>query len=220
LQDIKPRFHQPHVHGADGAEDNEEDDDLRNSWNLRKCSAAGLDILSTVFGDEILPILMPLVQARLSATTDSAWKEQEAAVLALGAVAEGCISGLLPHLSQIVAFFVPLLEDKRPLVRSITCWTLSRYSKWIVQAIGQTTDGQVQFDTVLTGLLRRILDSNKRVQEAACSAFATLEEVTSFLFSFTNFPLCTFPNARCFVNCSGSTLYLVTEVLQVTGLVV
>jgi hypothetical protein len=30
---------------------------------------------------------------------------------------------------------------------------------------------------VLTGLLRRILDSNKRVQEAACSAFATLEEV-------------------------------------------
>lgn len=27
------------------------------------------------------------------------------------------------------------------------------------------------------GLLRRILDTNKRVQEAACSAFATLEEV-------------------------------------------
>lgn len=27
------------------------------------------------------------------------------------------------------------------------------------------------------GLLRRILDDNKRVQEAACSAFATLEEV-------------------------------------------
>jgi transportin-1 len=78
---------------------------------LKRMSAAGLDILSTVFGDEILPILMPLVQARLSATTDSAWKEREAAVLALGAVAEGCISGLLPHLSQIVAFFVPLLED-------------------------------------------------------------------------------------------------------------
>ncbi len=37
---------------------------------------------------------------------------------------------------QIVAFFVPLLEDKRPLVQSITCWTLSRYSKWIVQVNG------------------------------------------------------------------------------------
>lgn len=37
--------------------------------------------------------------------------------------------------------------------------------------------GYEQFDKVLVGLLRRILDNNKRVQEAACSAFATLEEV-------------------------------------------
>ena len=44
--------------------------------------------------------------------------------------------------------------------------------------VGQSSDGQVQFDAVLTGLLRRILDTNKRVQEAACSAFATLEEVS------------------------------------------
>jgi transportin-1 len=79
----------------------QEDDDIINSWNLRKCSAAGLDILSTVFGDEILPVLMPLVQVRLSTTADAAWKEREAAVLALGAVAEGCISGLLPHLSRV-----------------------------------------------------------------------------------------------------------------------
>jgi hypothetical protein len=43
----------------------QEDDDIINSWNLRKCSAAGLDILSTVFGDEILPVLMPLVQVFL-----------------------------------------------------------------------------------------------------------------------------------------------------------
>jgi len=38
-------------------------------------------------------------------------------------------------------------------------------------------EGHEQFEKVLTGLLRRILDDNKRVQEAACSAFATLEEV-------------------------------------------
>ena len=31
------------------------------------------------------------------------------------------------------------------------------------------------------GLLRRILDTNKRVQEAACSAFATLEEVSAMM---------------------------------------
>lgn len=49
-------------------------------------------------------------------------------------------------------------------------------------------NGREQFDKILMGLLRRILDTNKRVQEAACSAFATLEEViciyqNAFLFS-------------------------------------
>lgn len=41
---------------------NLQDDDIVNVWNLRKCSAAALDILSNVFGDEILPTLMPIVQ--------------------------------------------------------------------------------------------------------------------------------------------------------------
>eukprot|EP00252_Welwitschia_mirabilis_P011248 TRINITY_DN2531_c0_g1_i2.p1 TRINITY_DN2531_c0_g1~~TRINITY_DN2531_c0_g1_i2.p1 ORF type:complete len:886 (-),score=195.35 TRINITY_DN2531_c0_g1_i2:941-3598(-) len=173
-QDLKPRFRMSRVHGADGTEDDEEEEDIVNSWNLRKCSAAGLDVLSTVFGDEILPILMPLIQGKLSSVGLS-WKEREAAVLALGAIAEGCINGLFPHLQEMVSFLVPLLDDKFPLVRSITCWTLSRFSRWIVQSASHQ-EGHDQFDKVLNGLLRRILDSNKRVQEAACSAFATLEE--------------------------------------------
>lgn len=37
------------------------------------------------------------------------------------------------------------------------------------------------------GLLRRILDTNKRVQEAACSAFATLEEVFFFFLPCTRY---------------------------------
>ena len=39
-----------------------QDDEPVNVWNLRKCSAAGLDILSNVFGDELLPTLMPSVE--------------------------------------------------------------------------------------------------------------------------------------------------------------
>ncbi|KAJ7978654.1 transportin 1 [Quillaja saponaria] len=172
-QDLKPRFHTSRFHGSDDLED--DDDDVVNVWNLRKCSAAALDILSNVFGDEILPTLMPIVQAKLSTSGDEAWKEREAAVLALGAIGEGCIIGLYPHLPEIVSFLIPLLDDNFPLIRSISCWTLSRFSKFIVQGIGHQK-GYEQFDKVLMGLLGRILDSNKRVQEAACSAFATLEE--------------------------------------------
>ncbi|KAL2925381.1 Transportin-1 [Bienertia sinuspersici] len=75
----------------------------------------------------------------------------------------------------IVGFLIPLLDDKFPLIRSISCWTLSRFSRFVVQGIGDPK-GNEQFEKVLMGLLRRILDTNKRVQEAACSAFATLEE--------------------------------------------
>ncbi|GLT75276.1 hypothetical protein SLA2020_470120 [Shorea laevis] len=172
-QDLKPHFHTSRYHGSEDAED--DDDDIVNVWNLRKCSAAALDVLSNVFGDEILPTLLPIIQANLSRSGDDAWKDREAAVLALGAVAEGCINGLFPHLSEIVSFLLPLLDDKFPLIRSISCWTLSRFSKHIVQDIGREK-GYEQFDKTLMGLLRRILDTNKRVQEAACSAFATLEE--------------------------------------------
>ncbi|CAA6660469.1 unnamed protein product [Spirodela intermedia] len=173
-EDLKPRFHTSRFHASENSE--EDDDEPVNVWNLRKCSAAGLDILSNVFGDEILPTLMPLVETKLATSGDLAWKDREAAVLALGAVAEGCIKGLYPHLPGIIAFLIPLLDDKFPLIRSITCWTLSRYSKFIVQEYIGHQGIQEQFDKVLMGILRRILDTNKRVQEAACSAFATLEE--------------------------------------------
>ncbi|PPR97555.1 hypothetical protein GOBAR_AA23125 [Gossypium barbadense] len=59
-QDLKPRFHTPRFHGSDDAED--DDDDSYGIWNLRKCSAAALDVLSNVFGDEILPTLMPIIE--------------------------------------------------------------------------------------------------------------------------------------------------------------
>ena len=47
----------------------QDDDDAVNVWNLRKCSAAGLDVLSNVFGDSILPTLMPLIE--VICTSDS-----------------------------------------------------------------------------------------------------------------------------------------------------
>ena len=45
------------------------------------------------------------MQAKLSAGGDDAWKDREAAVLALGAIGEGCINGLYPHLLEVFSFF-------------------------------------------------------------------------------------------------------------------
>mmetsp|Transcript_18691 Transcript_18691/g.56506 ORF Transcript_18691/g.56506 Transcript_18691/m.56506 type:complete len:924 (-) Transcript_18691:2081-4852(-) len=164
--DVRP-FH----HRASDAEGGGKDGAL---WNLRKCSAAALDVLSTVFAEELLPFVTPTVRERLS---DKDWRSRESAILALGAISEGCHRGLIPYIGELVSLLIPCLTDARPLVRSITCWTLSRYSHWVVQN-GQESHspGQLQFDLVIEGLLGRVLDSNKHVQEAACSALATLEE--------------------------------------------
>ncbi|MGH0170755.1 UNVERIFIED_CONTAM: hypothetical protein FKN15_060316 [Acipenser sinensis] len=82
-----------------------------------------------------------------------------------------CMQGMILYLPELIPHLVQCLSDKKALVRSITCWTLSRYAHWVVS---QPPDTYLK--PLMTELLKRILDGNKRVQEAACSAFATLEE--------------------------------------------
>lgn len=114
-------------------DDSGDEDDYReevlSEWNLRKCSAAALDVLSNVFQDALLPVLLPLLKQTLFS---SDWLVKESAILALGAVAEGCMHGMRDHLVELVPFLVQSLSDSRALVRSITCWTLSRYAHWVV----------------------------------------------------------------------------------------
>lgn len=186
-EDIKPRFHKSRTHtvkgdihqssggsndadigDSDDEEDGFVDDSNLSDWNLRKCSAAALDILANVFKEEILPILLPILKETLF---HDQWVIKESGILALGAIAEGCMQGMIPHLPELIPFLINCLSDKKALVRAITCWTLSRYSHWVVS---QPHDQYLK--PLMEELLKRILDANKRVQEAACSAFATLEE--------------------------------------------
>ena len=143
------------VAGAEGGEGEEEGDsdeenlaaDCLSDWNLRKCSAAALDVLSNVFNEGLLPVFLPLLKQNLSSQVPPShaqchapsldaclqdWLEKEAAILALGAVSEGCMAGMQPHLPHLVTFLITSLSDAKALVRSITCWTLSRYAHWIV----------------------------------------------------------------------------------------
>uniref|UniRef100_A0A672GXH1 Transportin-1 n=1 Tax=Salarias fasciatus TaxID=181472 RepID=A0A672GXH1_SALFA len=177
-QDIRPRFHRSRTvaqqHEGDGIEEDDDeddeldDDDTISDWNLRKCSAAALDVLANVFRDDLLLHILPLLKELLF---HPEWVVKESGILVLGAIAEGCMQGMIPYLPELIPHLIQCLSDKKALVRSITCWTLSRYAHWVVS---QPPD--IYLKPLMTELLKRILDSNKRVQEAACSAFATLEE--------------------------------------------
>ena len=96
---------------------------------------------------ELLPITLPIINERLR---EEDWRARESAILALGAISEGCAAGLLTHLAEMVSVLLPKLADARPLVRSITCWSLSRYARWLVQAAREAgAVGVAQFDSVL-----------------------------------------------------------------------
>lgn len=156
-------------------EDEYDDGDDANPderWTVRKCSAAALDVFARDFQGAVFEAIFPYLSQNLK---HEKWPYREAAVLALGAVAEGCMDVVVPHLPELVPYLISLLEDQEPIVRQITCWTLGRYSSWAANLADQGQKEQF-FVPLMDGILRKMLDKNKKVQEAGASAFANIEE--------------------------------------------
>lgn len=191
-------------------EDDEwDDEDPENAWSLRKCSAAALDVFAVNYHSTVFNIILPYLKENLS---HSLWPKREAAVLALGAIAEGCMDVVSPHLPELVPFLISLLSDEEPVVRQITCWCLARYSEWAAR-LDSPADKQRYFEPMMEGLLQRMLDNNKKVQEAGASSFASLEEksgdklkpyVEPILRQFT----------ECFRRYKDKNMYILYDCLQ------
>ena len=153
-------------------DDEEGEADIEEQWNLRKCSAAALDVLASTFHGAVFDVALPYLKDNL---LHEDWPNREAAVLAIGAVAEGCMDAITPALPELVPYLLSLLSDQQSAVRVITCWALGRYSGWAAH-LKSPNDKKAYFEPMMEGILNRMLDKNKRVQESAASAFANLEE--------------------------------------------
>ncbi|KAL7813439.1 armadillo-type protein [Trichoderma gracile] len=156
----------------DDLDDGDDDENPDERWTVRKCSAAALDVFARDFGGPVFEAIFPYLSQNLK---HDEWPYREAAVLALGAVADGCMDAVTPHLPELVPYLISLLEDQEPVVRQITCWALGRYSSWAANLTDQAQREQF-FLPMMDGILRKMLDKNKKVQEAGASAFANLEE--------------------------------------------
>lgn len=158
-------------HGTeDDIEDNDSDtEDVDGEWNIRKCSASALDTLSAAYPDEVLYMLLPRLQERMA--NERAWEQREVGVLALGAISDGCLSGIAPHLPKLFPYLMASINDSSRHVRLISCWTLSRYSRWLLDS-----NDEANVQGMLKALLDRMMDKNKAVQRSACSALAVVEE--------------------------------------------
>lgn len=174
LDSIKPRFH-AESNNVDGDEDDSGKVDRAShgwgaEWTARKAAASSLDELSSVFPD-MVQIVLPQIEQKLN---HSSWEQQEAGVLALGAIGVHCQGKLQQFLPAVLGLLLRLCDSPQPLLRSISCWCVSRFGGWIFHA--QNPSRQEVSGSVLKVILPRCLDRNKRVQEASISALMTLTE--------------------------------------------
>eukprot|EP00534_Pseudo-nitzschia_fraudulenta_P005652 CAMPEP_0201189154 /NCGR_PEP_ID=MMETSP0851-20130426/137135_1 /ASSEMBLY_ACC=CAM_ASM_000631 /TAXON_ID=183588 /ORGANISM="Pseudo-nitzschia fraudulenta, Strain WWA7" /LENGTH=987 /DNA_ID=CAMNT_0047474927 /DNA_START=107 /DNA_END=3067 /DNA_ORIENTATION=- len=191
-QAMKPVFHKTKnkgdsAGGGGGGDDDDDDDwgDDDNEWNLRKYAGASLDCLANLYGAEpILPNLLPSLESGLSSADP--WV-QEASILALGAVADGCREEMHGHMSQLFPYLMTLLATPEapqnlPQVKCICAWTASRYADWVVNQVQTGVAGHL-LAQMLEVFLRRLQDKNRKVQVACGSALGELMETAGDLMS-------------------------------------
>ncbi|GIX64423.1 HEAT repeat-containing protein [Babesia caballi] len=170
VEDVPPR---PEGEMTDGEDD--ESATWGTNWTVRKGAALALDHISQIFGHdkEILQFMLELIEKRLANEAD--WEVRESAVLVLGAISRGCALAMEPYLPKVVQYLIDLTCHRKPLMRSIACWCLSRFAGWSCQWQSEEQEAH-GLQPVLNAVLARVLDRNKRVQEAACSALASFIE--------------------------------------------
>lgn len=186
-QAMKPVFHRTkRKHdGAGGEEDGDMDDDDDddfdeddNEWTLRKYAGASLDSLANVYGAEfILPPLLPSLQQGLSSSDP--WI-QEASILALGAIADGCREEMSEHMVELYPYLMNLLAtpespQQLPQVKSICAWTVGRYAGWAIEQVQSGAQGHL-LAQMTEVFLQRLQDRNRKVQVACGSALGVLME--------------------------------------------
>eukprot|EP00797_Seminavis_robusta_P020442 Sro311_g114380.3 (674) ;mRNA; r:60372-62393 len=171
--------------GDDGDGDDFDDDEDGNEWTLRKCAAASLDSLSNFYGAAaILPPLLPALEQGLSSTDP--WV-QEASILALGAIADGCREEMNAHMGQLHPYLMNHLAAAQqagslPQVKSIAAWTIGRYAAWAVEQVQTGMQGHL-LAQMTEVFIERLKDQNRKVQVACVSAFGVVMETAGDLMA-------------------------------------
>lgn len=196
---------------SEGEIDEDDEDYLENpeeEWSVRKCSAAALDTFALHYHAPVFTAVLPYLKNNLQHPT---WTYRESAVLALGAIADGCMDSVTPHLPDLVPYLVTLLDDPEPVVKKITCWCLGRYAGW---AAGLDAAGKTRFfEPMLSGLLRRMLDNNKKVQIAAASGVINAEsKAEKNIVPYCQQILVTF--AQCLEQYQDRNMYVLYDCIQ------
>jgi importin subunit beta-1 len=112
----------------------QEDGQDEDSYNKSTEAAACLASIANTITDDILPRVVPWVQAQISSQN---WHQREAAVMAFGCIMEGPSDA---HLAQyihqgVMDTLIMYLNDSEDLVKNSAAWTIRRITEFASTAI-------------------------------------------------------------------------------------
>ena len=115
--------------GSSFSSENSSSNDYNPYSTLRKCCSRILDNISFIYPQETFNVIRPILENELQSSEDLV---KERSILAFGAIAQGCYQQVINHLNILIPFLLRELQHPDKYVRAITCWTLSRYIKYIL----------------------------------------------------------------------------------------
>lgn len=145
-------------------------EDYSSITTLRKVSAKVLDKLSFIYPLEIYTILKNYLENDIK---HSDWVIRERSILILGAISEGSYEYLKPNLSNLIPFLIFDLQNENRFIRAISCWSLSRFTKFIL-IDNLNENANELFKNFLAEILKRVMDTDPLVQISACSTFSNI----------------------------------------------
>ncbi|KAI8986451.1 armadillo-type protein [Pilobolus umbonatus] len=189
-----------------------DDDEFYSEETLRTSCGTTIEALSGTYGATIASIILKELRSHTLYHED--WVIRESGILALGATAEGGTDPISEHMPELIPYLLKSMNDPKPAIRSISCWTVSRFSRWLAtQCNKDKSNIKKYFEPVLLCILQRLLESNQAVQSCACAALVTLEEAaTSLLIPYIKPILVHLNNA--FAIYKGKSLELLYEAMR------
>ena len=161
------------VEKATNDSNSEEDDEFNQETTLRKSCSRILDNLSNIYPTETFQNMRPILENDIQSEEDII---KERSILALGAIANGSYQQVGNHLPTLVPFLIRELQHPNMYIRTIACWTLSRYTKFIM--VDNYQEGKEElFKEYLTEILKKFLDKENMVRESAGTAFQEMVNV-------------------------------------------
>ena len=147
-RDIRPTFHTNKSGAATLADDEGDEDEEQGehshaeTWTLRKSAAAALDALGEVWGNDLLPHLLAPLKALLGSGDDTNWLRVESGILALGCVSRGC-EQIVQYMGDLYPMLLRWSGHPRPLIRKISLWSMSKYTKWLLYTARKRAQGDL-----------------------------------------------------------------------------